>query len=1436
MARVNDTTEQRFNKISIGLASPESILGASRGEVLKPETINYRTHKPERDGLFCERIFGPVKDYECACGKYKRIRYRGIVCDRCGVEVTEKKVRRDRVGHISLVVPVAHIWYFRSLPNKLGYLLGLPSKKLDMIIYYERYVVIQPGIAKGAEGEELQMLDFLTEEEYLNIIDELPQENQYLEDSDPNKFIAKMGAECLIELLQRIDLETLSYELRHKANTETSKQRKTEALKRLQVVESFRESQANRENKPEWMIMKVVPVIPPELRPLVPLDGGRFATSDLNDLYRRVIIRNNRLKRLIEIKAPEVILRNEKRMLQEAVDSLFDNTRKASAVKTESNRPLKSLSDSLKGKQGRFRQNLLGKRVDYSARSVIVVGPDLKLFECGLPKDMAAELYKPFIIRKLIERGIVKTVKSAKKIIDKKEPVVWDILENVIKGHPVLLNRAPTLHRLGIQAFQPKLIEGKAIRLHPLACTAFNADFDGDQMAVHLPLGPEAILEAQLLMLASQNILNPANGSPITVPSQDMVLGLYYMTKERRSTPEVPVQGEGLTFYSPEEVVIAFNEKRVNLNAAIKIRVKDFNEAGELVPQIIETTVGRVLFNNVVPEEAGFINQVLNKKALRDIIGRILEVTDVPKTAEFLDRIKQMGYEFAFKGGLSFSLGDIIIPAEKIKMIEEANAQVDGIIGNYNMGLITNNERYNQVIDVWTSTNAMLTELAMKRIREDQQGFNSVYMMLDSGARGSKEQIRQLTGMRGLMAKPKKSTAGGGEIIENPILSNFKEGLSILEYFISTHGARKGLADTALKTADAGYLTRRLVDVAQDVIITTEDCGTLRGVEVEALRKNEEIVETLGERVLGRVALNDIVDPLTGDVIVEAGGYIEAAEVQKINATAIDRVEVRSALTCEAEKGICEKCYGRNLATNKPVQKGESVGVVAAQSIGEPGTQLTLRTFHVGGIAGNVSEENQLIAKFDGVAEIEDLRIVQGENAEGEKANIIISRTAEFKLVEPKTGAVLSTHNLPYGSQVFVKNGAKIKKGDVLCQWDPYNGVIISEFTGTVAFENIEQGVTYQVEIDEQTGFQEKVISESRNKKLIPTLLINDKKGNVLRSYNLPVGSHLIVNEGDSIKEGKILVKIPRKSAKAGDITGGLPRVTELFEARNPSNPAVVSEIDGVVSFGKIKRGNREIIVESKLGDVRKYLIKLSNQILVQENDFVKAGMPLSDGSITPNDILSIKGPSAVQQYLVNEIQEVYRLQGVKINDKHFEVVVRQMMRKVEIVDAGDTLFLEGQLVHKDEFIKENDAIFGMKVVEDAGESENLKAGQLVTVRQLRDENSLLKRQDKTLVSAREAIAATATPILQGITRASLQTKSFISAASFQETTKVLNEAAVNGKVDGLEGLKENVIVGHKIPAGTGLRDYDQIIVGSKDEYEASQAALTLVDEDAINI
>ena len=1423
MARKNEKyTVKKFNKISIGLASPESILGTSKGEVLKPETINYRTHKPERDGLFCERIFGPVKDFECACGKYKRIRYKGIVCDRCGVEVTEKKVRRDRVGHINLVVPVAHIWYFRSLPNKMGYLLGLPSKKLDMIIYYERYVVIQPGIAKNSEGEPLQKMDFLTEEEYLDILETIPQENTYLDDTDPTKFIAKMGAECLIDLLARIDLDELSYELRHKANTETSKQRKAEALKRLNVVEAFRDSQKNRENRPEWMIMKVVPVIPPELRPLVPLDGGRFATSDLNDLYRRVIIRNNRLKRLMEIKAPEVILRNEKRMLQESVDSLFDNTRKSSAVKTESNRPLKSLSDSLKGKQGRFRQNLLGKRVDYSARSVIVVGPELKLSECGIPKEMAAELYKPFVIRKLIERGIVKTVKSAKKIIDRKEPVVWDILENVIKGHPVLLNRAPTLHRLGIQAFQPKLIEGKAIQLHPLVCTAFNADFDGDQMAVHLPLGPEAILEAQLLMLASHNILNPANGAPVTVPSQDMVLGLYYMTKERKSTKAVPVKGEGLTFYSPEEVTIAFNEEMVELNAGIKVRTNDIDEAGNSVKKIIETTVGRVLFNEVVPEAAGYINEVLTKKSLRGIIGGILKVTDIPTTGNFLDEIKNMGYKFAFQGGLSFSLGDIIIPEEKSTMIAEANNEVDGIVMNYNMGMLTQKERYNQVIDIWGRTNNQLTELSMKRLREDQQGFNSVYMMLDSGARGSKEQIRQLTGMRGLMAKPKKSTAGGGEIIENPILSNFKEGLSILEYFISTHGARKGLADTALKTADAGYLTRRLVDVSQDVIINEYDCGTLRGLDVTPLKKNDEIVESLSDRIEGRVALQDVFHPLNEDLLVGAGEVITSQTANAIEASGLDVVQVRSALTCESQRGICAKCYGQSLSTLNNVQIGEAVGVIAAQSIGEPGTQLTLRTFHVGGVAGNISEDNKLTAKFDGKVVIEDLRTVEGKDSDGKAVDIVISRTAEIKVIDKKTDITLSTNIIPYGSIIFNKKIKSIKKGDVICQWDPFNGVIVSEFGGKVKFDNLEQGVNYQVEVDEQTGFQEKVITDSKNKKIIASLIIEDKDGNALRSYTLPVGAHLMVDNGESVESGKTLVKIPRKSGKAGDITGGLPRVTELFEARNPSNPAVVSEVDGVVSFGKIKRGNREIIVESKTGDIRKYLIKLSNQILVQENDFIKAGMPLSDGAVTPIDILRIQGPSAVQQYLVNEIQDVYRLQGVKINDKHFEVVVRQMMRKVRIIDSGDTLFLENQLIHKNDFILENDAIYGMKVIEDAGESENVKAGQIISARQLRDENSLLRRNDQTLVVARDAQPATAEQVLQGITRASLQTKSFISAASFQETTKVLNEAAVNGKVDHLEGLKENVIVGKKIPAGTGMRTYDHLIVGPKEEIENS--------------
>ncbi len=1399
--------KNNFKKITIGLASPEEILESSYGEVLKPETINYRTYKPERDGLFCERIFGPIKDYECHCGKYKRIRYKGIVCDRCGVEVTEKKVRRERAGHIQLVVPIAHIWYFRSLPNKMGYLLGMPSKKLDNIIYYEKYVIIQPGILEGKEG--IAVGETLTEEEYLDIVDNLPKENQYLDDSDPNKFIAKMGAEAVSDLLSRLDLDALSYELRNEANTSNSQQRKNEALKRLQVVESFR---AAKNNKPEWMVMKVIPVIPPELRPLVPLDGGRFATSDLNDLYRRVIIRNNRLKRLIEIKAPEVILRNEKRMLQEAVDSLFDNSRKASAMKTESNRPLKSLSDSLKGKQGRFRQNLLGKRVDYSARSVIVVGPELKMHECGLPKGMAVELYKPFIIRKLIERGIVKTVKSAKKIVDRKDAVVWDILELVMKGHPVLLNRAPTLHRLGIQAFQPKLIEGKAIQLHPLSCTAFNADFDGDQMAVHLPLGNEAILEAQLLMLASHNILNPANGAPITIPSQDMVLGLYYITKPREG-----VKGEGLNFYSPEEVEIAYNEGQVDIHANITVKVDDVVD-GEFVSHTIKTTVGRVFVNRYVPKEVGFINELLSKKSLRSIISRVIETCGVAKTAQFLDDIKDLGYKMAFQGGLSFNLGDVIIPEEKAELVKKGYEDVEEIMNNYNMGFITYNERYNQIIDTWTRVNDSLGKVLMNHLSNDNQGFNAVYMMLDSGARGSKEQIRQLSGMRGLMAKPTKSTAEGGQIIENPILANFKEGLSVLEYFISTHGARKGLADTALKTADAGYLTRRLVDVSHDVIITEEDCGTLRGLVATEVKNNEDVVASLYERILGRVSVHDIIHPLTGEIIVKAGEEIVESAAKKIQDSPIERVEIRSVLTCESKHGVCAKCYGRNLATGRMVNKGEAVGVIAAQSIGEPGTQLTLRTFHVGGIASNIATESSIVSRYDGTIEIDELKTIKSQ--ESDEYQIVIGRLAEMKIIDPVTGIALSTQNIPYGSKLFVENGAKIEKGTKICEWDPFNAVIISEIDGKIEFESVIENVTFKVETDETTGLKEKIIIESKDKNKLPAVHILDEKGEVSRVYNLPVGAHLVVEEGNKIKAGDLLIKIPRAIGKAGDITGGLPRVTELFEARNPSNPAVVSEIDGEVSFGKIKRGNREIIITSRTGEVCKHLVPLSKQILVQENDFVRAGTALSDGAITPSDILSIKGPTAVQDYIVNEVQDVYRLQGVKINDKHFEVIVRQMMRKVQIEDPGDTRFLEKQLVNKNEFNDENDRIWGKKVVVDAGDSENLKPGQIVTARKLRDENSMLKRKDMRLVEARDANPAISSQVLQGITRAALQTTSFMSAASFQETTKVLNEAAISGRVDNLEGMKENVICGHLIPAGTGMRDFNKLIVASKEEYE----------------
>ncbi len=1409
--RKNKKINNDFSKITISLASPESILESSHGEVTQPETINYRTYKPEMGGLFCERIFGPVKDWECHCGKYKRIRYKGIICDRCGVEVTEKKVRRERMGHIELVVPVAHIWYFRSLPNKIGYLLGLPTKKLDQIIYYERYVVIQPGVK---EEEGINRLDFLTEEEYLDIVDKLPRENQMLDDNDPKKFIAKMGADALEMLLSRVKLDELSYELRHQAATDTSQQRKAEALKRLKVVEAFREANTRVENRPQWMTIKMVPVIPPELRPLVPLDGGRFATSDLNDLYRRVIIRNNRLKRLIDIKAPEVILRNEKRMLQEAVDSLFDNSRKVNAVRSDGNRALKSLSDMLKGKQGRFRQNLLGKRVDYSGRSVIVVGPELKLHECGLPKDMAAELFKPFIIRKLIERGIVKTVKSAKKIVDRKDPVVWDILENVLKGHPVLLNRAPTLHRLGIQAFQPKLIEGKAIQLHPLVCTAFNADFDGDQMAVHVPLGQEAILEASLLMLSSHNILNPANGAPITVPSQDMVLGLYYLTKGRKGE-----KGEGKKFYSAEEVIIAYNEGKLSKHALVKVRVNIRDKkTGVIERKMTETITGRVIFNQVMPEEVGFVDELLTKKKLQTIIADVYKLAGQAKTAKFLDDIKELGFQMAYKGGLSMGLGDVKVPAEKKKLVEDAQKEVDSVWNNYMMGLITDNERYNQVIDIWTRTNTMLTNTLMKQLEEDQQGFNSIYMMMHSGARGSREQIRQLGGMRGLMAKPQKNLAGSvGSIIENPILSNFKEGLDVLEYFISTHGARKGLADTALKTADAGYLTRRLVDVAQDLVITEEDCGTLRGLKVTALKDNEDIVEPLSERILGRVTVHDIYDPITDELICAANEEITDEVAKRVEETSIEEVEIRSVLTCETKVGGCAKCYGRNLATGKMVQAGEAVGVIAAQSIGEPGTQLTLRTFHVGGTASNIAVDANIKAKFSGTVEFEGIRTVDTTDREENKVKVVMGRTGEIRILDEEK-RVLISNNVPYGTFLKVKDGQKVEKGEELCYWDPYNAVILSEYDGDIEFESIIEGITYKEESDEQTGHREKVITDTRDKTKNPSIIVKGK--NDTKGYNIPVGAHLAVEEGEKIKAGQVLAKIPRTMGKSRDITGGLPRVTELFEARNPSNPAVVSEIDGVVTYGGIKRGNREIFIESKDGVQKRYLVPLSKHILVQDNDFVKAGQPLSDGAITPSDILSIKGPTAVQEYLVNEIQEVYRLQGVKINDKHIECIVSQMMQKVEIIDSGDTTFLPGEYVDKFEFREENDRVLDKKIVMDSGDSQRFKVGQIISPRELRDENSSLKRKDQKIVEVRDALSAVSRPTLQGITQASLKTESWLSAASFQETTKVLSEAAIRGKADQLVGLKENVIVGHLIPAGTGQRRFNDMIVNSEEEYQ----------------
>ena len=1416
MRKKPEAFKNDFNSVTIKLASPDLILERSHGQVTKPETINYRTIKPELGGLFCERIFGPVKDYECYCGKYKRIRYKGIICDKCGVELTEKKVRRERMGHIELNEPVVHIWFFRSLPNKIGYLLGMSSKNLASIIYYEKYVVIQPGIM-AKEG--IKKMDLLTQEEYEEIMATIRDRQQSLSDDDPDKFIAKMGAEAIYDLLKDLDLDMLSYELRHKAANETSQQRKTEALKRLQIVEAFREGMKNEENRPEWMVITHLPVIPPELRPLVPLEGGRFASADLNDLYRRVIIRNNRLKKLKEIKAPEVILRNEKRMIQEAVDSLFDNSRKSNAVKSESGRPLKSLSDILKGKQGRFRQNLLGKRVDYSGRSVIVVGPTLKLHECGLPKAMASELFKPFIIRRLIERGIVKTVKSAKKLVDRKDPVIWDVLENILKGHPVLLNRAPTLHRLSIQAFKPVLIEGKAIQLHPLVCGAFNADFDGDQMAVHVPLSHAAILEAQVLMLSSHNILNPQNGTPITLPSQDMVLGLYYLTKQRHSTKDHPVKGEGMRFANLEDVIIAFNEGKVDLHAGIKLRQPnpEYKANGQKKYIYIDTTVGRVIFNTVVPKEVGYINELLTKKSLKRIIRDVIEKTNIPTVARFLDDIKDMGFYWAFKGGLSFNLGDLLTPSIKEKVLKEAQEKVDEVWEMYNAGLVTNTERYNQIIDKWTFADNVITENLMKELSEDKGGFNPVFMMLDSGARGSKAQIKQLCGLRGLMAKPRKSTTGGGAIIENPILSNFLEGLSILEYFISTHGARKGLADTALKTADAGYLTRRLVDVAQDVVIFEEDCDTLRGIEISALKEGVTVIETLAERIDGRYALDDIVHPDTGEVLVKGGEYITPQKAKEIEAAGIDRVVVRSVLTCESERGVCVKCYGKNLATGRPAEVGDAVGIIAAQSIGEPGTQLTLRTFHVGGVASVAKSQSNIIAQVNGVVRFENVKTIEIEGDDVEAKNIVISRSGELRIVDPKSGRELIRHHVPYGSTLYYKDGDTVERGKIICEWDPFNAVIISEATGIARFQDIVEGVTYRVELDEQTGFAERVIKESkgRGRKKVPTIhIIDPKKEEILKSYSLPVGAYLTIDDGDHVYKGQIIAKIPRAIGGIADITGGLPRVTELFEARNPSNPAVISEIEGVVRFGKVIRGKRTIeVINEKTGEKKKYLVDLSKHILVQDGDFVRAGDRLTDGPIAPRDILNTKGPFAVQRYLVQGVQEVYRAQGISINDKHIEIIVRQMMRRVEIIDPGDTKFLEGEAVPKHEFFRENDRISEYKVITDAGDSERFLPGMLVTLKELREEISQLKRSDKKPPQYRDAIPATSKPIVEGITRSSLGVQSWISAASFQETTKVLSMAAIAAKKDTLQGLKENVIVGKKIPAGTGLRKFEDLFV-----------------------
>ena len=1394
--RVQENAMRDIHNITISLASPDDILSRSFGEVTKPETINYRSFRPEKDGLFCEKIFGPTRDWECFCGKYKRIRYKGIICDRCGVEVTQKSVRRERMGHIGLAVPVVHIWFFRAQPSKIGNIIGLSLKELEKVIYYESYVVINPG------PTGLSRLDLISEDQYFEVLNSLPQGNEKLEDADPKKFVAKIGGDAVKEILKHTDVEKLSKELRDQLKIETSQQKKQDLLKRLRVIEAFKEEEEKVPNKPEWMVLNYIPVIPPELRPLVPLEGGRFATSDLNDLYRRVIIRNNRLKRLIDIKAPEVILRNEKRMLQEAVDALFDNSRRGSAVRSDNNRPLKSLSDMLKGKQGRFRQNLLGKRVDYSGRSVIVVGPELKLHQCGLPKDMAVELFKPFIIRKLIERGHNKTVKSARKVVDRKDPIIWDILEKVIKGHPILLNRAPTLHRLGIQAFQPILIDGRAIQLHPMVCTAFNADFDGDQMAVHVPLSFEAQLEASLLMLSSHNILSPQNGSPIVVPTQDIVLGCYYLTKFKEGE-----LGEGMTFGSHQEVIIAYNNKVVALHAKIKVRLN-----GEMV----ETTVGRVIFNQIVPKEMGYFNQLLIKKTFGGFIGQMFMKMGNKVTSKFLDDLKELGFRYSTAGGLSVSYGDMIIPEEKINLISKANKKVEGILNEHEMGVITDAERYNKIIDVWTHTANDVARALMEKLRIHNHGFNSLHMMVDSGARGSQEQVRQLAGMRGLMMKPQKTLSGqAGEIIENPIVANFKEGLSVLEYFISTHGARKGLADTALKTADAGYLTRRLVDVSQDVIISEIDCGTILGIEVTALKDVEQEREPLAERITGRVAQEDVYDLRTDEVIVPAGEMITETIAEHIEDASIESVYIRTVLTCESKRGVCAKCYGRNLTNGKIVEIGEAVGIIAAQSIGEPGTQLTLRTFHLGGTSSRIASQSQVETTLDGIVKFEKIAYVDKTDFMG-AVKVVTGRRGTIGIYDDNNRQI-KKYDVPYGSELLVNDGDVIKKRSPLYNHDPYNAVILTDIPGRGKFVDLIDGTTMQQVTDEQTGHVQKIVSESKDKNLTPSISIESEDG-IKKSFNIPNRAYLSVDEGEMVSAGTILAKISKQATKSRDITGGLPRVTELFEARSPQESSIVSEIEGFVKFGARKKGSREIFITAPDGsDEKKYNVPLGKHILVQESDEIPAGEKITDGPINPHDILKIKGTSAVQEYLVNEIQDVYRLQGVKINDKHIEVIVRQMLQKIRIVSPGDTKFLEEDIVDRNEFIEENGKVITMAYIEDKGDSK-YKDGSLITKGKLREINADLKKKSKKPVIARDAEPATFEHVLLGITQAALSTESFISAASFQETTKVLANAATEAKIDRLRGLKENVVMGHLIPAGTGLKKYLDIILKTEEE------------------